>query len=416
MQTTTQNTDATKGAESLCTRMVSIPILKPADETTWEELGKALTTTVRRSVAATNAVMGSLYSLDCTPERLREARETGKTPSMKGLGDNGYRVAREAVPDLPTGAASAIARDVRAKWTGKIRTRSGKMLNTRWAVMHGLVSTPSYSSCPIPVRAQELKLHEGRGGELLASFPLSDGEGGYRRYEVILKTGAKRGERRQAETIRSAIRGEIKYGAAKIIQKNKAGKTIWMLALAVKVPKREVVAGQRLLVRTMPDAILAASWRGRKDWIYNGDHIRHRLIARDRQTQRLREDMKAEPRESRGGAVVFSERQTTKHDRWIKQMLHEIASNVVAFAERNGRATLVYDDSCRDFLSHFGYFRLEELIKEKSDARGVAFEKLSELRAAGAKRRASDDLLLDLKRIEAAYLSLGSDGLEGEAE
>lgn len=398
-----------------CTRMVSVPILKPADGGDWESLGDALNHTVRTSVAAANAVMGGLYSLDCSPERLREARETGKTPAIKGLGDNGYQLAREAVPDLPSGTASAIARDVRSKWTGKVRTRSGKNLNTRWAVMHGIVSVPSYNSYPIPIRKQDLRIKEGRGGELLASFPLSDGEGGYHRHEVFLKCGAKRGERRQAETVRSAIRGEIQHGAAKIVPRYKQGKTIWMFTLAVKVPKREIEAGQRLLVRTMPDSILAASWRGRRDWVYNGDHIRHRLIARERQNQRLREDMKAEPREKHGGAMVYSTRQTAKHDRWAKQMLHEIAAYVVSFGQRNGRATLVYDDSCRDYLPHFGYFQLEELIKQKCEIEGMAFERLEDVRTAAKKRDAAEDLLTDLKRIEAAYLKLSGEGSAAES-
>jgi hypothetical protein len=118
---------------------------------------------------------------------------------------------------------------------------------------------------------------------------------------------------------------------------------------------------------------VALNERDEKLWVYNGDQLPRWAAAHRDQFQRWSEDQKAEHRP----IAPFAERRghaAAKYNQRMNSACHAIAAMLVGYANRRRFATIRWDDSDQSFAPQFSWFRLRELIAEKADALGIAFE------------------------------------------
>ena len=66
-----------------------------------------------------------------------------------------------------------------------------------------------------------------------------------------------------------------------------------------------------------------------------------------------------------------------KYRNRMSSAAHQIAVMIAGYAQRRKFAAVRYDDSMTDFCTGFPWFRLRELVTEKLDAAGIAFEHAS---------------------------------------
>jgi hypothetical protein len=138
--------------------------------------------------------------------------------------------------------------------------------------------------------------------------------------------------------------------------------------------RRPAPSAGTLLVRTGRDAFLVAvDAAGERIWRLNADHIRRWTAEHRRRLQRWSEDHKLEERprasfQSRREAAVLLFR------RRIESFQKEAAAQLAGFARRRQTATVLFDDSDRDFFEQFDWSGFRQRLETKLDEFGVDFE------------------------------------------
>lgn len=156
-----------------------------------------------------------------------------------------------------------------------------------------------------------------------------------------------------------------------------------MVKMVADMPVREPRSDRVLTLCVDPATFWVAELDGRTAWVANSDHVRRAMdwlgIHHDR-LQRLRQDAKAERRlcvkKTRQWQASL-DRCCLKHARRMSSWLHEMAAHVIGFCERQGVAELVYDDSKREGLPLFPWYKLKTLLGDKCAVAGIALKDMA---------------------------------------
>lgn len=311
-----------------------------------------------------------------------------------------------------------------------------KYIKTRWYVyVTAKKSFPSFrdGELPLPLRADNAILEVLSDGTVCIVSRIAG-----TRFVVRLKNDPARFGR-NLRPIREAAVGNLSRGDVKLSDND--GQVIATVSVSLRRDLAPRKAVETLVVRTDPHALLVAelsAMNGAGDvartwpcFVLNEDELKRWWIAgkyagkRGEETlkgmvedhlaylQRMGQDRKAETRsvrrwkESRPPLLEGPrddelspaqrkrrrkyhrknmqrslESRCAKHARRIADRLHKIACVVVNHAVRRGVASVFYDDSCREYLPRFPYYRLKALIREKLDYRGIAMACKAETDAA----------------------------------
>ena len=151
-----------------------------------------------------------------------------------------------------------------------------------------------------------------------------------------------------------------------------------------------------LVARSASEKLLIAlNEKDEKLWVYNGDQLPRWAAEHRDQLQRWSEDQKAEHRPD----PPFAERRShaaAKYNQRMASACHPIAAMLVGYAERRRFAAIRWDDSDQSFAPQFPWFRLRELIREKADQLGIAFEQIP----SSPVPKETPRLLADDKKVE----------------
>lgn len=357
-------------------RVISLPILKPADGRSWDELGRLLRETWRDAARAANYIISALYAAD------QAAKQSGDDiPKMPK--QNTYALVRRLLPDLPVNTVSAIDRETRRRYAGK----NSKGQGVRWSAMVGAASLPSFREpFPFPVKAGDWRAELGDNDNPIVWVTLKrdpvGGKGRVSPYRVALMLKSSGGHRRAAALFRQIVNGELKARTLKIVAAKREGRSVPMVAIAYDQPCEEPgeVKG-KLCVRTDDRSLLVAAPSGDADaqriWWYHADHGRRWQHEHARRMQRLADDYKHEPRRVRHEVEHRRELWVRKHADRMDTLCHQCAARLVGFASRRRVAEIELDMSERGFASSFPYFKLKELIGQKCERAGITLRVVS---------------------------------------
>jgi hypothetical protein len=379
------------------TRAVVLPVKWPADKDAQKALAAKINPALDRARAVANHAQAEMWRAT-----LAHFGQLGPDDKPSPQDGDAYRIAcqTDAGQRLPGKTVSCIVQSVRSRWRG----RNSRGLKVWWSVIHGQQTLPTQRNVPYPIHPQQSwqsksrRPHLGRGGEAFIWAPVGYlDEGKLDWIELQLQHKDKAGDRRAYHTFCAMVEGACKGREIQLFLK--AGGRL-MVKFVVDVPVKD--RGERngtLLVATRPDALWAASHRGRpRDWFYNAQHIHELLQVMDRKQvrdQRLREDMKAEARRKgagRGPAARMRRESIKQRDR-VNTALHTAAKSLVNYADRKNMARIVYDDSCRDLAPTFPWSELALRVKEKAAAAGIELVTADAHRDTLAKQKAEDELL-----------------------
>ncbi len=143
----------------------------------------------------------------------------------------------------------------------------------------------------------------------------------------------------------------------------------WWLGCHANRRKSEGV----LFARTDKESLLIVlNAKDEKLWVLNGDQVRRWEAEHRRKLHRWSNDQKQENTPPKFQAR--READSTKYRRRIDSACHEAAAQLVNYAARKHFGVIRYNDTVRDYVGQFRWDRLRGLIREKADAKGIAFE------------------------------------------
>lgn len=327
-------------------RAIIIPVASPVD-CRWDELRNALRSMWTASTQVSNWMLTELYA--------RDVRRSGeeKMPPMGRV--YLYPEARIRFPQLPSQSIAALENTVQARY----RAFRYQVI---WACT---ASLPVYRyPIPFPISNQSWDL-EMTGNATVISARIAE-----RRLRLRLKGGPR--FRRQRSAMERIASGDAIKGELAIYQ---AGTAI-LCKMVVWLPREECKQEKRgtLDLRAMRGSLIGAlEEKGKKVWIYNGDHVRRWVAEHRKQLQRWSEDHKAEHRPN----PPFADRRNAAvkkyHDR-MTSICHQISAMIVGYAERKRFAVIQYDDTDQGFCPEFPWFQLRTFVLQKADAAGIKFE------------------------------------------
>jgi hypothetical protein len=298
---------------------------------------------------ASNWMMTELYARDVR-------RQGEKMPPMARV--YLYPEARERFPELPSAACAAIEQAAQRKY----RALRYKLI---WTCQ---VSLPTYRyPVPYPIPANSWSIDIENTAPIV-NVRLGDG-----RMRLRLKGGPH--FRRQRAAIDQMIDGSATRGQMALYEKGK----VLMCKMVSWLPREKdtIAADARtgtLMIRTANDSlIVAANAKNDQLWTYHGDHIRRWSAEHRVQLQRWSDDHKAEHRP----VPPFAERRqaaAVKYRNRMNSACHEVAALVAGYAQRRRFAAVSYTDAVRDFCPTFPWYQLRQLLAEKLDAAGLAFD------------------------------------------
>jgi hypothetical protein len=269
-----------------------------------------------------------------------------------------YPDARKKFPTLPSTSVATLEQAVQ-------KTYRAKRYEAVWT---NAASLPTYrypTPFPTPNQSWSVSIVEQR--------PIVSLRIGEKRMAIKLKGGPRFW--RQLASVRQIDSGAAVKGQLDIYEQGAK----LMCKMVAWLPREQQAQEKTgiLVARTGTDWILAAfSEKGERVWLYNGDHVRRFAMQHVVQLQRWSEDQKPEQRP----IPSFSVRRKEAVDRYHRRMTtacHEISSMLVNYAERRNFAVISYDDRERGFVKQFQWFRLNELIEEKCNTKGILFKKVS---------------------------------------
>ncbi len=148
-----------------------------------------------------------------------------------------------------------------------------------------------------------------------------------------------------------------------------------LVAWFPRSPHAPRTAGQALL-RTAQDSLWVATL-GDRVWRYHADQVRRWVVDHRKRLQRLAEDQKAEARgtaRDRRAVNEARQRAVSKQHRRLDALLHQATAAFAAWADRQGVAVVLYDDTVRGYVESFPWYSLRERLQRKLDELGILLE------------------------------------------
>jgi len=279
-----------------------------------------------------------------------------------------YGVAREAAPELRSGAVADICQRVRAKY-----------LADRWASRVSMRQSGMSFRRPLPlsIRRQDwnfLRLDEDDAertqyGAQFAIGELMRDERPIVRF--VIRTA------RDAALLERVASGEWPHKTLEILPPgwDRKGMIRAKIVYERPVTKRGKPTGA-LSLHTATDALLVAN-DGDAVWHWNYDWLRERIIAYEARRYRHAEDCKHERRVPKSRRQVWREdagRAADTHHNRVRTALANIAHQAAGLAARRNCAKIVYGDNERGWCDPFPWHMLREKLEQQCQARGLELE------------------------------------------
>lgn len=342
-------------------RAVTLPVMCPVvpDGTgpqsrewkaAWNEFREAVNDAWSKSTNTTAWAYKQLLQNDVV--RQASDKKCPKMPKiyLYGMGDwSGW--AQSAAAVLRKAEQAYQAKRYEIVWLGKSR-----LPDTRYPQPY-----------PVPPQAMALSIDDNDRPKVEFRLPAG-------RAAVWLQGGAR--YRRQREQIKWLIENPQLIGEAAIYKRDKDV----MVKLVGWFPRKEANGTKGTLhIRTDPESLIVAiNDADEKLFVIHGDRAKDWTTRHNIWIQRQRNDQKMERRTPKRKARKEREdvqARTKKFRQRMDTFIDQTAAQIVNYASRRRVATIVYNDSCREYLKDFPWFQLETGIKQRCDAAGIAFER-----------------------------------------
>lgn len=327
-------------------RAVTLPIATVVD-IPWTEFTGMVRELWAQTTQASNWMLTELY--------IRDRKRTEAEPKLALMPPAYlYPEVRPRFPALPPQTVASLEQAVKQKY-----------MKRRYEVIWTCsASLPTYRyPTPVPIHNQSWSVFED-GKDQVVSVRFAD-----QRVNFKLRTGAR--YFRQRSSVAAMINGTAIRGELALYRHGRE----LMCKIAGWFPRTGSVADRdgTLTVRTSAEGLLTAvNMKDEKLWQYHGDQVRRWIAEHEKVLQRWADDSKAEhrpipPFAARRRAAV------SKHRERMATAIHTMAAMAVNYAVRRKFATLLYDDTYREFAAKFPWFELAAKLKEKCDAAGLEF-------------------------------------------
>lgn len=345
-------------------------------------------------------------------------------PNVDSIVVECYRHICKCVPELASGTAAAIARDV---WSFYKRHR----INIHWKG----TQVPRFRyPYPLPIRASELKLEEQDIPDpktekvrrrLVVQFQL-----GKEVVRVLVRRG--RGHDRNIAILKNAVdTGDpdfpttVKLTGAKmsikpcswsmhryVMREPNSKNRVYLepvLMIGVQMPKPASEPGSELMVlKTDADSFLLYAIGKGRNWFLNADEfrrmglradssldpdvIRRELAAHDYRMDRIAEDMKFLFRRSRRrGPHDVRGRMSDKQNRRMLNFIAYEVRRLVECAQVRKVGIVHYNDDCRDYFEHFPWYAFKAALNTAFSAVNIQFVDKSTVKHKEDERAEDDD-------------------------
>lgn len=276
------------------------------------------------------------------------------------------------------GSASTILRSVEQRW-------SKHKEFGRFAVLWRRDSASPVARWPQPwvVRSQDYKL------ELISGVPHVSMTVPGGRVTVRLKSDSD--WRRDVRRFESIVRGEASGGDLKIMAKFRDGKLVGaMLRLSAMFESNPQDQDELIVadIKTSSENLLEIRIPGRETFVFCGDDLVGKQAAYDRWRHRAAVDLKHEkrwPKRKRRRMVLSNQQAAINAQNRVKTGIEQIVSMVVGhedkrhgrivsgYLTRNRVSSVVYDDSCKEFIHRFEWHALREKMRQRCAELGIRF-------------------------------------------
>jgi hypothetical protein len=378
-------------------RVVALPVSGPADAT-WPELRLALHTAFDETTRCSNWLMTQFYVRD----RQREPQDM-QLPAMRRM--YLYPEARTLFPALASQTLASLEHQVLARY------RAARLA----LVWRHAVSLPTYRypvPLPLPARMWSLARYDERWH---LSVRIGD-----RRWSLRLRHGP--GMVRQLRLLEQVAAGTVEAGEATLYEiashrgdhrSESATNRRLMVKVAVWLGRDDGTAiglGRKttntpamttagvLIVRTGSDAFLTAHLatvttapvdhssgavagpgphvtprtESGDPWTLRGEHVRRWILEAARQRQQLQEDLARTRGYGHVPDVVNVERRRAgRLRRRLNDWTHRTTASLVAWANRHGVTTIVWDDAVGGYLPTYKWQQFLATLTYKAAATGI---------------------------------------------
>jgi len=344
-------------------RCVTLPVGAPVGRP-WAELNAALADAWRLSTDAANWCVHAMFRRD-TPNEPKTPPTVKPRGKANPAGFYSYVEYGRAFPDY------------RETWKGAtqslnicLRYAERKYRGERFDVMvrhNSRLLTVRYPY-PFPVDADAWKTGYADGGFPTVTLTLP----GHGAFTLRLKRRAD--FRRQLAMFRPLHDGTATKGEAAVYRNGKGDVLVKLVGHFPRTDRADKLV-HAAAVHTDPNALLVVEIDGRPPFIVNGDHLRRWQAAHRVYRQRASEDGKREKRMDRRQRSHLNksrELRCEKHNHRLDTAVHGLAAQVARFCERQGVATVAYDDADKSYIPDgFPWHRLKERVRYKLEGIGV---------------------------------------------
>jgi hypothetical protein len=378
-------------------RAIALPVSGPADGT-WPELRLALHTAFGETTRCSNWLMTQFYVRD----RQREPHDA-QLPAMRRI--YLYPEARTLFPALSSQTLASLEQQVLARY------RAARLA----LVWRHAVSLPTYRypvPLPLPARMWSLARHDERWH---LSVRIGD-----RRWSLRLRHGP--GMIRQLRLLEQVAAGTVEAGEATLYEiashrgdhrSESATDRRLMVKVAVWVARHDgtpIGLGRKttntpamttagvLIVRTASDAFLTAHLatvtpapiddssgavagpgpyvtprtESNDPWTLRGEHVRRWIVEAARRRQHLQEDLARTRRYGHVPDVVNVERRRAgRLRRRLNDWTHRATASLIAWANRRGVTTIVWDDVVGGYLPTYPWQQFLATLTYKAAVTGI---------------------------------------------
>ncbi len=286
--------------------------------------------TQRRVARVSNTILRQLWLVDAAAVEEADFRapKPWKVPAAVGA-TNWYQFARQVSPELATGIASAVSKSVTDKWR-QVRFEALCRLS---------LSPPHYKAdCPIPVRAQELKIIRTDEGYAV-SMPLIAGR--KNRVQVALRVR----DSHQRKILAALVSGDARI-TRRDAKFTRDRRNRWFVTFSYKKKVERATGIKTASINRGIRWFLVGLTVDGERWDYSGHDIEAHLKQVQRRRRSYQNDWRASNRHGRGrtSALEPTERLRRKAANWRKTKLQTIARRFTTWLVARGVGRLYVED------------------------------------------------------------------------